>query len=255
MTDGLINTMFIGWICLDELERRDVDLPTAMPQLFCPPHLRCVEVSDRLVILDLSEGVYDVTDEVAAAMWAQLTHRPTERNLPALAQKFGVSPSVVERDFGDFAEAQLAAGRLVMEKPSETTPSMAQMPRRRPTTLRALRERAAADRDLKTGFADAYDKRTGPIADTTAPRVDLARLTKVFRTAEGLYPSREAPLDCLPRSLALTRFLRTAGWQAQHVIGVALYPFEAHAWVEFDGAPLNEGSTSLQRFTVIQRAQ
>jgi transglutaminase superfamily protein len=255
MTDGLSPPWFIGWICLDELERRAVDVPASIPQLFRAPHLRCVEVSDRLVILDLTEGVYDVTDEVGAAMWAELTHVPIDRDIPGLARKFGVSPAVLESDIADFAAGQLTAGRLTAEAPSETTASTVETPRRRPTTLRALRERATADRDLKSGFADAYAKRIELAADTTAPRVDLERLTKVFRTAEGLYPSREAPLDCLPRSLALTRFLRTAGWQAEHVIGVALYPFEAHAWVEFDGSPLNEGGTSLQRFTVIARAR
>ena len=80
------------------------------------------------------------------------------------------------------------------------------------------------------------------------------RLLKLFRTAEGCYPTRRAPMDCLPRSLALTRFLRTAGFPAEHVMGVALYPFEAHAWVELAGSALNEGATFLTRFTVIQRA-
>ena len=44
------------------------------------------------------------------------------------------------------------------------------------------------------------------------------------------------------------------GWPAVHVIGVALYPFEAHAWVELDGEPIDEVDGYLRRFTVIQRA-
>ncbi|MET0476058.1 MAG: lasso peptide biosynthesis B2 protein [Mycobacterium sp.] len=205
-------------------------------------------------MLDLSAGTYEVADAVGAAMWAQLTRSPVDRDIRGLAQRFGVSPSVVEADFMDFGAAQLAAGRLVEERPHEASPPILQMQRRRPTALLALKERASAERDLRRGFADAYGKRTQPMADTTTPRADVERLTKIFRSAESLYPAREAPLDCLPRSLALTCFLRAAGWPVQHVIGVALYPFEAHAWVELNGAPLNEGETFLHRFTVIQKA-
>lgn len=206
------------------------------------------------MVLDLSAGVYEVLDELGTAMWSQLARPPNERDITGLAEEYGTSPAVVEGDFIDFAAAQLAAGRLVTEQHSETASAVAHTPRRRPTLLRAWWERATADRDLRKGFAAAYTRCTRPTADTTAPRHEVTHLTKLFRTAEGLYPAREAPLDCLPRSLALTRFLRSAGWPASHVIGVALYPFEAHAWVELNGVPLNESAAFLQRFTVIQQA-
>lgn len=227
--------------------------PTHPPQLFCAPNLRCVEVAGQLVILDLSAGVYDVINEVGAAMWAQLMRSPDARNIAGLADEYGVAPATLEADFVDFATAQLVAGRLVTDQRATPRP-VERSPRRAPTTLRALRERVAAERDLRRNFATAYANRVGPTADTTAPRVALELLMRRFRTAESLYPSRQAPLDCLPRSLALTRFLRTAGWPARHVIGVALYPFEAHAWVEVDGTALNEEDTFLRRFTVIQQA-
>ena len=223
-----------------------------LPQLCRAAHLRCVEVSDRLVMLDLTAGSYDVGDEVAAAMWAELVKAPGRRDPSALAQRYGVEEAVLEADLAEFAATQLAAGRLV-EQPSCTPPTRL-LPRRRPSVLRAWRERASAERDLRKGFAAAYQARTAPAADERAPRAEVPRLTRRFRTAEGLYPAREAPLDCLPRSLALTRFLRTAGWPADHVIGVALYPFEAHAWVELDGEAIDEVDGYLRRFTVIQRA-
>jgi len=37
-------------------------------------------------------------------------------------------------------------------------------------------------------------------------------------------------------------------------MGVAMYPFEAHAWVEVDGIPIRQGLTFVKRFTVIERA-
>ncbi|RAU99275.1 lasso peptide biosynthesis B2 protein [Mycolicibacter senuensis] len=225
--------------------------PTRPPQLFCAPNLRCAEVARQLVVLDLSAGVYDVINEVGAAMWAQLTRSPDERNITGLAEKYGVAPATLAADFVDFATAQLAAGRLVTDQRATPRP-IERSPRRAPTILRALWERIAAERDLQRGFATAYADRVGPTADTSAPRIAVELLMRRFRTAESLYPARQAPLDCLPRSLALTRFLRTAGWPALHVMGVALYPFEAHAWVELNGTALNEGD--LRRFTVIQQA-
>ncbi|WP_052740853.1 lasso peptide biosynthesis B2 protein [Mycobacterium sp. UM_Kg1] len=224
-----------------------------MPQLFCAPTLRCAEVAGRLVLLDLTAGVYDVVDEIGTAMWAQLARPPHERDVAVLADEYGVPAAAVEADIAEFAAAQVAAGRLV-RTPQADTPRDVLAARRRPTLVRALRERAAVERALRRGFASAYRERTQPIADTTPPRAELRLVTQRFRTAEGIYPARQAPLDCLPRSLALTRFLRTAGWPAQHVIGVALYPFEAHAWVELDGVALNESTSVLRRFTVIQQA-
>ena len=205
-------------------------------------------------MLDLAAGSYDATDEVGAEMWTQLLLAPKARDLPGLAERYGVDPSVIDADLAEFARAQLEAGRLVAEEPRDDAPPPVPAPRRRPTTAVALWERARTDRDLRRGFADAYASRTGPRADTSPPRADAAVVLRRFSTADGLYPAPEAPQDCLPRSLALTRFLRTSGWHAHHVIGVALYPFEAHAWVELDGDAIQEGTTYLQRFTVIQRA-
>lgn len=222
------------------------------PRLYCDSPLRWVELSRRLVLLDLSSGTYDMVDEVGTAMWQQLLREPEQRDLPGLADGYGVSLSILEKDFIEFADAQQTAGRLHPMSPS-TAPPRPMAPRHRATVSRALRERAAAQHDLRRDFAQAYRKRIGAIADESAPRVDIDAALKRFRTADGIFPAREAPLDCLPRSLALTRFLRTAGWPAVHVIGVALHPFEAHAWVELNGVAVDENASALQRYTPIAR--
>ena len=205
------------------------------------------------MVLDLSAGTYDVIDGVGSMMWRHLLRDPAERDIPGLADTCGAPISVIDADLADFAEAQQQAGRLQPE-PLRPAPSAAPSPRYRPTVWRALRGRAAAERDLRRSFASAYTRCTAPAADTAPPRVPVDRLVQKFRTADGVFPSREAPLDCLPRSLALTRFLRTAGWPVAHVIGVALNPFEAHAWVELDGTPLDETASALLRYTKIAEA-
>lgn len=234
-----------GWGGLDEVG--------GPPQLFCAPSLRCVEISERLVLLDVTEGTYDVVEGVGAIMWGQLLRAPAERDLQSMAEAYDVGVSVIETDIGAFAAEQQAAGRLVSRPEGPPGPTTI-LPRRRPTLARALRERAGAQRAVQRGFAHAYASATTGMADTRGPRVPVDRLLKTFRTADGLFPARDAPLDCLPRSLALNRFLRTAGWPAEHVIGVALHPFEAHAWVQLDDAPLDETPAALRRYTPIARA-
>ncbi|HEU4641437.1 MAG TPA: lasso peptide biosynthesis B2 protein [Gemmatimonadaceae bacterium] len=55
--------------------------------------------------------------------------------------------------------------------------------------------------------------------------------------AAALYPGRAL---CLEQSLVLYHLLRHGGVAATLRIGVHPYPFSAHAWVECDGAPVND---------------
>jgi len=240
--------------------REDIALPRAggidqVPRLYCAQQLRSVVVADHLVMLDLAVGEYVVLDEIATAMWQQLLLSPDERDIQTIAQKFSAAISVVATDMAGFASEQMTARRLCPVRASEPARG-APTPYRWPSVARAWWERTRAERDLRSGFAAAYHDRTNPpAARVNADACDPAdRVVAKFAAAENFYPSRKAPLDCLPRSLALVRFLRTAGWAAEHVIGVAMYPFQAHAWVELSGKPIREGRTFTNRFTVIQRA-
>ena len=63
----------------------------------------------------------------------------------------------------------------------------------------------------------------------------LLRAERAFLAAETLFPAPVRHADCLPRSIALFRFLRSAGLPARHLIGVRHTPLVMHAWVECDG--------------------
>jgi len=97
---------------------------------------------------------------------------------------------------------------------------------------------ALQDRSLSVkGFARTYrDYACTPIPEESA-QADrlLERALAAFRTAESFFLIKRAPTDCLPRSLALFRFLRSAGLAVEHRIGVRRFPFDAHAWVEHRG--------------------
>lgn len=71
-------------------------------------------------------------------------------------------------------------------------------------------------------------------------------LRRVFR--QGLMAS-----DCLYRSLALAAVLRRNGVEADLCIGIIDLPFSAHAWVEADGAVLNDMLSKRSEYTTIGR--
>lgn len=81
------------------------------------------------------------------------------------------------------------------------------------------------------------------ITDVTASRV---------ATAGAFYPARAL---CLEQSLALCSLLRRQGVAAELRIGVQSLPFQAHAWVEVDGRPLNEDADVTRQFATFPLAE
>lgn len=81
--------------------------------------------------------------------------------------------------------------------------------------------------------------------------VPLARaieLTKVFHGLRILIPIKR---NCFLDSLALLRFLRFYKINAELVFGIAIDPFNAHCWVEYDGHYLNDRpSNTLEMATI-----
>lgn len=58
---------------------------------------------------------------------------------------------------------------------------------------------------------------------------------------------------CLQRSVVATWLLRRHGIAATLVIGCRTLPFESHAWVEVDGAVVNDRPQFQRVFTVLDR--
>lgn len=89
------------------------------------------------------------------------------------------------------------------------------------------------------------------IAAEPADAQPIARAVRNFVRAENFFDFGRVNDDCLLRSLALQRFLRGAGFGTRHVIGVRVYPFAAHAWVEHDGTPIFNELSTTQTYTSI----
>ncbi|TYC83768.1 lasso peptide biosynthesis B2 protein [Novosphingobium sp. BW1] len=80
---------------------------------------------------------------------------------------------------------------------------------------------------------------------------DARRICWAFEAA-GLLVT---PLrNCLSRSLALAATLRAGGHACELVIGVAINPFQAHAWVQAGDRLLNDRLERVRQFTQILAA-
>jgi hypothetical protein len=87
----------------------------------------------------------------------------------------------------------------------------------------------------------ASRSRSGPSVEDLCHAVDLACV---------FYPKG---VLCLQRSAATTLILRRYGHKAEFVIGAQILPFKSHAWVEIDGAVVNDKPYMLEIYQVLER--
>ena len=104
---------------------------------------------------------------------------------------------------------------------------------------------------IKDDFFSLYDRvRKFPVnVDSSAPR-SLERVNRAIELTCAWYPRQ---VLCLHRSAVTTCLLRRLGVAAQLVIGAQLSPFKAHAWVEVDGAVVNDRTYLLEIYTPLER--
>lgn len=121
------------------------------------------------------------------------------------------------------------------------------------SSLRALAGLALARMALRLGslarMLDALAARKAAVDDQRPPTAaDLTRVAAAF-DASALAVS---PLDaCLPRSIAMARWLLGLGQPATLVVGVKLRPFQAHCWVQCGDRLVSDRIDSVRNFTPI----
>ncbi|HYW54151.1 MAG TPA: lasso peptide biosynthesis B2 protein [Dongiaceae bacterium] len=218
-------------------------LACSAPRVVAAAGIRHAVVDGAVVILDLRRGTYHVLDRVASAMWDPLVRGAGDDDdvLRTILAQFAVDANRARRDLAAFRERCLADGLLAVRTTGEPPPAY-----QRPVApKRVVWPAFAAWRCLagtalllrRGGFATAYRVSTSlaPAPRGAAADGALDRALAAFARAENFFVPRRAPDDCLPRSLALFRFLRMMGLPAEHVIGCRRAPFFAHAWVECGG--------------------
>jgi hypothetical protein len=90
----------------------------------------------------------------------------------------------------------------------------------------------------RAGLRTCWEVSNSPPAPVRRSLKSVDATVRNFVQAENLFDFGRYNEDCLLRSLSLQRFLRSAGYASEHVIGVKIYPFNAHAWVEYQGEPI-----------------
>ena len=78
----------------------------------------------------------------------------------------------------------------------------------------------------------------------------VPELVKSFEWATTLYWK---PVRCLQRSTVTVRMMRQHGIDAHLVIGYRPVPFLSHAWVEVNGAVVNDSPSYQRRLQVLDR--
>lgn len=221
------------------------------------PSVRHRVVDGLAVLLDLRAGEYVVLDRVATAMWRALVRTEPQRRVAQLTAAFDAPAERLEADLESFARECVARGFLAERAPPALERPRLRGGRRAFLTLRAWWSLLATTRSLaRHGFAQTYEAYARlPAPDPAAPRSAAAveRSARAFARAEHFFVIRSAPKDCLPRSLALYRFMLAAGIPVQHCIGVVRYPFEAHAWVEHERRPLFDTEEFVRSYAELAR--
>jgi hypothetical protein len=206
--------------------------------------IRHAEVEGCRVVLDLRRETYRVLDQVGSALWLILTGQAAKAAVfDELAGQYAVDAARLEADLAAFANQCLAEELLERadgsSRPVEPPPSglvdSGLGARGAAGIFGAWRSLLGTRRAIsRDGFRVTYERYA--LLSVGRARVPFRGALTTFRRAENFFVFRRAPDDCLARSLALYRFLREAGHPAEHVIGVRRFPFQAHAWVECEGA-------------------
>jgi len=85
------------------------------------------------------------------------------------------------------------------------------------------------------------------------PLEKLRTLRRVCRAVEWAVSAYFKPVQCLQRSAVSTCLLRIGGIPAELVFGVRTFPFEAHAWTEFEGQIIGDSPANVRRYLVLDR--
>ncbi len=103
--------------------------------------------------------------------------------------------------------------------------------------------------DHTSGFTWTVDwirGRVQAVPASTSATIDAVQAVQwPVAMAAALYPGRAR---CLEQSLLLYYLLRRQGTAVRYCQGVKPFPFQAHAWIEYCGEPINDVSEHAQQF-------
>jgi hypothetical protein len=224
-------------------------------QLHPSSAIRHALIDGLVVILNLKDGSYYILDDIASIFWQScIENTCQEAALSCIADSFEAERARLKADFDLFIRSCTDKGFILATKCS-TDMAPSRSVRVRLPIWHAWWCMMCSAMSLRwRGFGRTYSRYAGLVGSRESQDVDqnLSEALRIFLRAENFTPIRQAPKDCLPRSLALFHFLRDMGFSAAHYIGVQRFPFRAHAWVEHGGKVLLDVDRRAQ-FAVLAR--
>jgi hypothetical protein len=220
------------------------------------PHIKYCKTQEIVTILDIRTAQYLVLDRSASYLWLLLlAHHNDALRVKELVQRFGIDADRAAHDIHAFAKQCMTQGLLLGMASAMCSEPPILLRRAKSSLLSAWQCLRWSRRTLRReGFAVVYAaQRRWRVACNTisAQAPSLPSSLRCFQHAENFFSVRDADADCLPRSIALHRFLLCVGHEAQHRIGVRHSPFGAHAWVEVGSEVVYDSKVFVQQYTVI----
>lgn len=225
------------------------------------PGVYSCNVSEYLVILDMIKEKYWMCDPVAARMWERmLSGESLEESAVKLADYYDEDLNTITSDLDAFLKRCHSESWLT----ESSSPEPARRSTRKTQGCDYINHRLALStlawwslfetrRMLTTiGLYRTYENAksiVGTSGKAVEAKAKLQRGLSVFTFAENMFIARGSRGDCLPRSLALFKYLRRSGFPVRHIIGVRQHPFAAHAWVEHQGDVVLDDPIVQSRYT------
>ena len=248
-------------------------MSTVTERFSISPNIYSTSDEDGTTILDIKhDKIYNLIG-VGSVMWAKLVAAKegltSSEIVGDLSSKFtNVPRTQIERDvdrlLSSFREKRLTqpvtTSRL-SALPKYSVGSIAQFIAHQSVTVLGKINLTAFAAFLALGTTDILLKLVSfsalyhtvkgwPVNSKKANAETLERVRYAILTAMTWYPKQ---VMCLQRSAVTTCLLRSAGVQAEMIIGCQRLPFLAHAWVEVDGEVINDKAQVQLTHAVLDR--
>lgn len=203
---------------------------------------------DRVArLFDSAGNRFFSLDESSSRMLLEALVHGTVNMIATLSAEYEVPPALIQRDWMNLL-GQFRRGRLL----SCLSQSAFLIPRHsvldiwiRITVIRFLLISLGWHRTVAL-LRFLSDRKNGYLQPETMEHLDM--LDKGVKSAASHHLWR---IKCKERSLVTWYFLRRLGLRPQLQVGVSLYPFEAHAWVDCCGKVIGDSDERSQQFAKV----
>lgn len=229
------------------------------------PNVLSARAGDAIVLMDRRRGTYHTLNEVGGRVWELAGEGATEVEIvERLLDEYDVARLQLEHDVRATLR-QLVDDRLLAPGIPSNPGTLERAPTPAPHVRRAtgltvpsvfrcgvlmawfkvlLRARGFL------GTLEWIRRRIEPLPAISEAGLETVKAVEyAVAMAGALYPGRA---KCLEQSLTLYYLLRIQGVAAVYCQGVQPYPFQAHAWIEYQGDVINDVPEHIRYFARLQ---